>query len=109
MIIINSHGGYCCILLYLEFDAESTYAVLSISGCRLYSLENTKGTMPCGRAACTMETRNTVPLRPTATEAIAITAGPAKNLTSMPYAASLFPHAMILGWRAMNRPASPGI
>lgn len=30
----------------------STNPVLRISGCTLYSLANTKGTIPCGRAAC---------------------------------------------------------
>lgn len=35
-----------------ECLGKSTYAVLRISGCTLYSLAKTKGTIPCGRAAC---------------------------------------------------------
>ena len=39
------------------------YAVLRISGCTLYSFANTKGTMPCGRAACRTN-RASVPSKP---------------------------------------------
>ena len=53
----------------------------------------------------TMATRKRTPLRPTAMEATAITAGPVRNLTAMEKAAMLFPHAMILGCKAMNNPA----
>ena len=33
-----------------------TYAVLRMSGWQLYSLAKTKGTIPCGRAACKLST-----------------------------------------------------
>jgi len=33
-------------------DKKYTYPVLRISGCTLYSLANTNGTIPCGSAAC---------------------------------------------------------
>jgi hypothetical protein len=33
----------------------TTYAVLKIDGWTLYSLAKTKGTIPCGRAACHMQ------------------------------------------------------
>lgn len=52
----------------------------------------------------TMATRKRTPLRPTAMEATAITAGPVRNLTAMEKAAMVFPHAMILGCKAMNKP-----
>lgn len=37
-------------------------------------------------------------------EAAAMTAGPVRNLTAIEKAAVEFPHAMILGCKAMNRP-----
>jgi len=37
-------------------------------------------------------------------EATAMTAGPVRNLTAIEKAAVEFPHAMILGCKAMNRP-----
>jgi hypothetical protein len=37
-------------------------------------------------------------------EAAAMTAGPVRNLTAIAKAAMEFPHAMILGCKAMNRP-----
>ena len=37
-------------------------------------------------------------------EAAAMTAGPVRNLTAMAKAAMEFPHAMILGCKAMKRP-----
>lgn len=80
------------------------YAVLKTSGCKLYSLANTKGTIPWGKEACTIETCRMVPLRPTAIEATAITAGPATNLATIPYAANLFPQAISFGCEAMNKP-----
>ena len=45
-----------------------------------------------------------LPRKPTAIEAAAITAGPVRNLTAIAKEAIEFPHAIILGWRAMNRP-----
>jgi hypothetical protein len=45
-----------------------------------------------------------VPLIPTAIEAAAMIAGPVRNLTAIEKAAMEFPHAMILGCKAMNRP-----
>ena len=56
------------------------------------------------RVTWTMATRRRTPLRPTAMEATAITAGPVRNLTAIEKAAMLFPHAMILGCNAMNKP-----
>lgn len=47
-----------------------------------------------------------VPRRPTAIEAAAITAGPVRNLTAIANVATEFPHAIILGWRAIKRPIS---
>jgi len=47
-----------------------------------------------------------VPLRPTAIEAAAMTAGPVRNLTAIAKAATEFPHAMILGCKAINRPVN---
>ena len=38
-------------------------------------------------------------------EAAAMTAGPVRNLTAMANVATEFPHAMILGCKAMNKPA----
>lgn len=38
-------------------------------------------------------------------EAAAMTAGPVRNLTAIAKAAMEFPHAMILGCKAINRPA----
>jgi len=32
-------------------EEQETHNVLSRSGCKLYSLANTNGTIPCGRAA----------------------------------------------------------
>lgn len=52
----------------------------------------------------TMATCKSVPLRPTAIEAAAMTAGPVRNLTAIAKAAMEFPHAMILGCKAINRP-----
>lgn len=52
-----------------------------------------------------MATCKRVPLRPTAMEAAAMTAGPVRNLTAIAKAAMEFPHAMILGCKAINRPA----
>lgn len=46
-----------------------------------------------------------MPRRPTTIEAVAITAGPARNLTAMANAAVELPHAMILGCNAINKPA----
>ena len=56
------------------------------------------------RVTWTMATCKRTPLRPTAREAAAMTAGPVRNLTAMAKAAMEFPHAMILGCKAMNRP-----
>lgn len=111
-----------------------TYAVLRISAWRLYSLANTKGTIPWGRAACelwniklymfhrkkktsnpwielvdwlvtwTIATCRRTPRRPMAMEVAAMTAGPVKNLTTIENAATDFPQAMILGCNAMKRP-----
>lgn len=53
---------------------------------------------------CTMATWRSVPRRPTIIEAAAITAGPVRNLTAIAKAATVFPHAIILGWSAMNKP-----
>ena len=39
--------------VYVEWEVEYSYTVLRISGCRLYSLANTNGTIPWGSAACT--------------------------------------------------------
>lgn len=52
----------------------------------------------------TMATCKRTPLRPTAMEAAAMTAGPVRNLTAIAKVAMEFPHAMILGCKAMNRP-----
>lgn len=46
------------------------------------------------------------PCKPTATEAAAMTAGPATNLTAMAKAAIEFPHAIIRGCNAINKPAN---
>jgi len=51
-----------------------------------------------------MATCKRTPLSPTAMEAAAMTAGPVRNLTAMAKAAMEFPHAMILGCKAMKRP-----
>lgn len=40
-------------------------------------------------------------------EAAAITAGPVRNLTPIEKIAIVFPHAMILGDNAMNKPVVP--
>jgi hypothetical protein len=56
----------------------------------------------------TMAMWRRTPRRPTAMEAAAMTAGPATNRTPIAMAASLFPHAMILGCSAMNRPGTTG-
>lgn len=45
------------------------------------------------------------PRRPTAMEEAAITTGPMRNRTAMEKAATDFPHAMSLGWSAINSPA----
>lgn len=42
-------------------------------------------------------------------EAAAMTAGPVRNLTAMANVAIELPQAMILGWRAMNRPVTKTI
>lgn len=46
-----------CSKVNYERDAllEITYAVLKMAGWTLYSLAKTKGTIPCGRAACHMQ------------------------------------------------------
>lgn len=54
----------------------------------------------------TMATCKRVPRRPTAMEAAAMTAGPVRNLTAMAKVAIEFPHAMILGCNAINRPVT---
>lgn len=54
----------------------------------------------------TMATWKRTPLRPTAKEAAAMTAGPMRNLTAIEKAAVEFPHAMILGCKAMNKPVN---
>ncbi|PKU62740.1 hypothetical protein MA16_Dca028505 [Dendrobium catenatum] len=54
-----------------------------------------------------MATWSRTPRRPTAMEAAAITAGPARNLTPIAKVATLFPHAIILGCNAINNPAWP--
>ena len=46
------------------------------------------------------------PLKPTAMEEAAITAGPVMNRTAMEKVATEFPHAMIFGCSAINRPAN---
>jgi hypothetical protein len=51
-----------------------------------------------------MATCKRVPLRPTTMEAIAMTIGPVRNLMAIEKAATRFPHAMILGCKAMNKP-----
>lgn len=51
-----------------------------------------------------MATCKRVPLRPTATEAAAMTAGPVRNLTAIEKVATELPHAMILGCKAINKP-----
>ena len=38
-------------------ERRGAYAVLRISGCTLYSFAKTKGTIPCGRAACSSTDR----------------------------------------------------
>lgn len=53
---------------------------------------------------CTIATCKKTPRRPTAMEAAAITAGPVRNLTAIAKAAVEFPHAIILGCNAINRP-----
>ena len=53
----------------------------------------------------TMATCRSVPRRPTAKDAAAITAGPVRKRTAMANVATLFPHAMIRGCSAMNSPA----
>lgn len=45
------------------------------------------------------------PLKPTAIEEAAMTAGPVRNRTAILKVATEFPHAMILGCNAINRPA----
>lgn len=57
----------------------------------------------------TMATWRRTPRSPTAMEAAAMTAGPVRNLTAMAKAAMEFPHAMILGCKAMNRPVIKSI
>lgn len=51
-----------------------------------------------------MATCKSTPLRPTAMEAAAMTAGPVRNLIAMAKVALEFPHAIILGCKAMNKP-----
>lgn len=51
-----------------------------------------------------MATCKRVPLRPTAMEAAAMTAGPVRNLTAIEKVATELPHAMILGCKAIKRP-----
>lgn len=57
-----------------------------------------------GVVTWTMATCKRTPLRPTAMEAAAITAGPVRNLTAIAKVAMEFPQAMILGCKAINRP-----
>lgn len=52
-----------------------------------------------------MATCKRVPLSPTTMEAAAMTAGPVRNLMAIEKAAMRLPHAIILGCKAMNRPA----
>ena len=52
----------------------------------------------------TIATCSSLPRKPTAMEAAAITAGPVRNLTAIAKEATEFPQAIILGWRAINRP-----
>lgn len=52
-----------------------------------------------------MATFKRVPLSPTTMEAAAMTAGPVRNLMAIEKAAMRLPHAIILGCKAMNRPA----
>lgn len=54
-----------------------------------------------------MATCKSTPLRPTAIEAAAMTAGPVRNLIAMAKVAMEFPHAIILGCKAMNKPVKP--
>lgn len=49
---------------------------------------------------------NRTPRNPTAIEAAAMTAGPVRKRTAMAKVAIEFPQAMILGCKAMNKPAS---
>lgn len=51
-----------------------------------------------------MATCNNTPRRPIAIEVAAMTAGPVKNLTAIENVATDFPHAMIFGCKAMNKP-----
>jgi hypothetical protein len=51
-----------------------------------------------------MAMRSSVPRRPTAAEATAMTAGPKRKRTAMVVAATELPQAMILGCMAMNSP-----
>ena len=50
--------------------------------------------------------RNKSPRSLSKMEAAAITIGPTTNLTPIERAAFLFPHAMILGCNAINKPVS---
>lgn len=52
----------------------------------------------------TMAMRNRLPRRPTGMETAAITAGPVRNLTAIEKAATEFPHAIIFGCNAINKP-----
>jgi hypothetical protein len=47
------------------------------------------------------------PFSPTAKEAAAMTAGPVMKRTAMAKVAMEFPHAIIFGCNAMNKPATP--
>lgn len=53
---------------------------------------------------CTMAMCRRTPRSPTVNEAAAMTAGPVMNRTAMAKVATEFPHAIILGCNAMNRP-----
>lgn len=125
------------------WDVGFAYPVLRIAGWTLYSLANTKGTIPWGNAAYTphgmvqffsldliraiqskvlllevisidslivkritwtMATRRRVPRKPMAMEAMAMTAGPVRNLMAMAKAATEFPHAIIFGCSPMKIP-----
>ena len=52
-----------------------------------------------------MATRRRSPFKPIAMLATAMTAGPVRNLIAMEKIATLFPHAIILGCKAMNKPS----
>lgn len=49
---------------------------------------------------------NSTPLRPTIMEETAMTAGPVRKRTAIAKEATVFPHAIIRGCKAMNKPAN---